>query len=292
MSASRTELLELRPDVTIHSVVSQPHPPRSSRRPGLPTIVFLHFWGGSSRTWSLVNPLVSLKYPTVALDFRGWGNSVGPDDADAYSVADLAGDVESVITKLNLGAVVLVGLSMGAKVAQLVAARLSPDDGAATTLRGVILVSPAPATPLTLPPDMLAQQLRAYDNADSATFVATNVLTESFRSRELPAFVVQDMLRGTSWAREAWPAYAMAEDVSQVVGRIGAPILVLAAEKDAVEPLERVKREVHERIPGALLKVLPGSGHLSPLDAPEALAEHILQFMDGLTLNNVTGEGR
>ncbi|KAJ9149108.1 Alpha/beta-hydrolase [Pleurostoma richardsiae] len=279
MASTITELIDIQPDVKIHAVISQP--PEPLRQSGLPTVVFLHFWGGSSRTWSLVNPLVSARYPTVALDFRGWGDSTGPDDAAAYSIAVLAADVEAAIAALGLGDVVLVGISMGAKVAQLVAGAASGRDREAP-LRGVVLVSPAPPTPLSLPPEMREQQIHAYDGAESATFVAQNVLTASFRSRELPGFIVEDMLRGNRWAKEAWPAYAMAEDVSEEARRIVAPVLVLAAEEDVVEPLERVQREVCARIPGARLAVLAGSGHLSPLDASDVVAEHLLRFLGEL----------
>jgi pimeloyl-ACP methyl ester carboxylesterase len=166
---------------------------------------------------------------------------------------------------------------MGAKVAQVVAASLPTG-----AVRGLILVSPAPATPLLLPPDMHEQQMHAYDNETSAEFVARNVLTQSFRSRDLPDFVVDDMLRGSRWAKEAWPAYAMSEDVSEAVGRISIPVLILAAENDVVEPLERVSANVCGRITGARMEVIHGSGHLSPLDTPQSVAQHIKDFIEKL----------
>ncbi|KAB5580853.1 Alpha/Beta hydrolase protein [Coniochaeta sp. 2T2.1] len=267
------KLIEVERDVTITALIS-----RRSDQPQQatsPVVIFLHFWGGSSRTWSLVNHITAHDYSTVALDFRGWGESTGPDDAAAYSIAALAGDITATVRALHLDSVVIVGLSMGAKVAQLLAVSLP-------AVRGLILVSPAPPTPLALPTEMREQQMHAYDDADSAQFVAKNVLTFSFRSRELPGFVVDDMLRGNRWAREAWPAYAMSEDISEVVGEIDVPTLVLAAEHDVVEPLERVRMEVRDRIPGARMEVIPGSGHLSPLDTPEVVAQHILRFIQGL----------
>jgi pimeloyl-ACP methyl ester carboxylesterase len=74
----------------------------------------------------------------------------------------------------------------------------------------------------------------------------------------------------------------MAEDVSGIIASIPFPILILAAEEDMVEPLERVKQEVCSRFPGAKLQVLYESGHLSPLDAPEAVANRLLSFLNGL----------
>lgn len=280
MSTSRTERIELNPDVIINIVISEPHKPDALEQRTRPTIVFLHFWGGSACTWSLVTPrIVEAGYRTIAPDFRGWGNSTGPEDPsrDAYSIATLAGDVETIIDRLGLKRVVLVGLSMGAKVAQLVASRSHPE------VVGLVLMSPAPTTPLRLPPDMREQQIHAYDNSESAAFVAKNVLTTSFQAQNtaLPDFVVEDMVKGNEWARAAWPAYAMEENVTNDAERlrISVPVLVLAAEKDVVEPQERVRKQVVERILNAKLKILPGSGHLSPLDAPEAVVENLIQFL-------------
>ncbi|KAK4032125.1 alpha/beta-hydrolase [Parachaetomium inaequale] len=279
--AQRAEFIALRSGIKINVLVSQP-PVQPSK---LPTIILLHFWGGSASTWSLVNPLISQTYSTIALDFRGWGASTGPEEKGAYSIAALADDVEEVIVALQIKSFVLAGLSMGAKVAQLVAARVCSglgNSGEAAVLQGLVLVSPAPPTPLALPPDMREQQLHAYDSQDSAEFVAKNILTRAFQSRDLPSFVVSDMLRGNVWAREAWPTYAMAEDVSGGISSITVPILVLAAAEDVVEPQERVKTEVCSRFPAVRFEVVPGSGHLSPLDTPETVAGHLLEFLDTL----------
>lgn len=64
------------------------------------------------------------------------------------------------------------------------------------------------------------------------------------------------------------------------LGVVDVPVLVVAAEKDQTEVLERVRTEVAERIPQATFEVLPGSGHLSPLDAPREVADQILGFLE------------
>lgn len=282
MATSRSESIELQPDVNINVIIREPDSP--DKQKDRPTVVFLHFWGGSARTWSLVTPHVSTKYQTVAIDFRGWGDSTGPKNAEGYSITALAEDVEASIRVLRLEKIVLVGLSMGAKVAQLAASRLCSSMKEEPELVGLILVSPAPPTPLRLPAGMREQQLHAYENRESAAFVAKHVLTASFQDKDLPGFVVEDMIKGNTRAREAWPAYAMEEDVSGEVGKISVPVLVLAAENDLVEPVERVRKEVCDQIPGAKLHILSGkqTGHLSPLDAPRAVAEHVIQSLEGL----------
>ena len=40
---------------------------------GANTLVFLHYFGGSSRTWQPVIDLLAPDFRCVALDLRGWG---------------------------------------------------------------------------------------------------------------------------------------------------------------------------------------------------------------------------
>ena len=42
---------------------------------GQPALVFLHYWGGTSRTWRQVTAELEGRFKTVAYDARGWGKS-------------------------------------------------------------------------------------------------------------------------------------------------------------------------------------------------------------------------
>ena len=59
------------------------------------SLVFLHYWGGSSRTWKYVTAKLAPNFHTIALDHRSWGESDAP--ADGYALANLAADAEGVI---------------------------------------------------------------------------------------------------------------------------------------------------------------------------------------------------
>jgi pimeloyl-ACP methyl ester carboxylesterase len=84
-------------------------------------LVFLHYWGGSSRTWGKVIAALPKSYRIVALDHRCWGDSDAP--VSGYGLSDLADDAQGAIEALELKRYVLIGHSMGGKVAQLVASR-------------------------------------------------------------------------------------------------------------------------------------------------------------------------
>ena len=238
--APHSQKFNLEHNVTIHAIISNP-PCRSAK----PALVFLHYWGGSSKTWQWVISHLSGEYQVVALDFRGWGESSGPASEDAYSMSLLASDVEAVIEQLGLGDFVLIGLSMGAKVAQVVAAR-SP-----AGLKSIVLLSPAPLSSCRLPLEMKEQQMTAYENVDNATFVTLNVLTASSPTKDVVDVLVADQTRGNMWARAAWPGYGMEEDFAELADAIRTPALVLAAKKDVIETPERVKKEVHDKIRGS-----------------------------------------
>lgn len=265
---SSTQMLQLEPEVALHAIITTPSCSSSK-----PTLVFLHYYGGSSKTWLKVIERLCDDYRTVALDFRGWGGSSGPATDDAYSIKHLASDVEEVTKMLNLDNYILIGLSMGAKVAQLIAAQNPPG------LLSIILVSPASLAPFQLPPEMRQEQIHAFDSADSAKFVSQNVLTGSGVPKEVVDALVSDQLRGNEWARAAWPAYAMAEDYGELAERIKVPALVLAADRDIVEKPERVRKEVHDQIQRAEWGMISDSGHLSPVEKPDEIAQAIQLFI-------------
>src|SRR5262245_45299323 len=46
---------------------------------GEPACVFLHYWGGSGRTWDDVIDRIDGRARCVAVDQRGWGESIATD---------------------------------------------------------------------------------------------------------------------------------------------------------------------------------------------------------------------
>ena len=96
---------------------------------------------------------------------------------------------------------------------------------------------------------------------------------------EVRAQIIADNLAAAPQAKLAWPTSMAYEDISAEVGRIAVPTLVLAGEHDRLDPVEQHRREVLPRIAGARLEIIPGSGHLVPVDEPMALAQAIHAFV-------------
>ena len=61
---------------------------------------------------------------------------------------------------------------------------------------------------------------------------------------------------------------------------IRCPTVVVVGELDALTP-PAVARETADAIPGATLEVVPGAGHLSPLENPEAVTDVLREWLEG-----------
>lgn len=241
---------------------------------GTPSLIFLHYWGGSSRTWSQVIDALPGDYRTLAVDLRGWGASDAPDEG--YALADFADDVRHVVTERGLSNFVLIGHSMGGKIAQFVASQKPAG------LAGLVLVAPSPPTPLGLPPEVREGMERAYSSAASVETTIDHVLTAKPLTKDQRKQVIEDSLRGGAAAKIAWPRYTSQEDISAAVSAITVPVLVIAGELDRVDSVSTLETEVLARLPRAVMRVLPGTGHLSPLESPQDIAELIGKFLSSL----------
>jgi pimeloyl-ACP methyl ester carboxylesterase len=58
----------------------------------------------------------------------------------------------------------------------------------------------------------------------------------------------------------------------------GLPTLVMVGESDSVTPPETAKL-MAQAIPGARLAVIPGAGHLSPVEQPDAVLTELREFL-------------
>jgi pimeloyl-ACP methyl ester carboxylesterase len=237
---------------------------------GAPALVFLHYWGGSSRTWRHVIQRLATDFRTVTIDQRGWGRSEAP--AQGYALADMEADAQAVIETLDLERYIIVGHSMGGKVAQLIASR-NPRG-----LIGLALVAPSPPSPLGLPLAIRQGMVSAYNSRDSIVATVEQVLAPNGLEPEDLETVIADSLAGAPPAKEAWPLSTSQEDITAAVVDIDVPVLVLSGALDRVDPPEVLRRELLPRIPQAQLQVLPQVGHLLPYEAPDEVANVVRAF--------------
>jgi pimeloyl-ACP methyl ester carboxylesterase len=243
-------------------------------QPGeLPALVFLHYWGGSHRTFEPVIARLAAGCAVVSYDHRGWG--AARDVPGPYGIGQLADDVLDVVRELGLSRYVLAGHSMGGKVAQLAAAR-RPDG-----LAGLALI--APARPRPVVNAQAAEALsHAYDSRATVSDALQHVLTYRTLPADLREQVISDSLAADSDARLAWPRHGITEDITAAASAIEVPVLVLAGQRDRVEPPAALEANLLPAIPGARITVIENTGHLSPLEAPGHVANQLDQFAASL----------
>ena len=237
---------------------------------GEPALIFLHYWGGSSRTWEGVIDRLGGRPSTVALDQRGWGGSVATDGR--YDLGAMADDAEAVVHALGLHRYVLVGHSMGGKVAQIVATRRPKE------LVGMVLVAPAPPTPMPVPENVRAGMLHQYSSRAGA-LEALAILGGESLSSELREQVIEDTLHGAPDAKRVWTERNMIEDVSAGLAAVKLPVTVVIGDRDQVEHEPALRKTFARFLPQTSFRVLKGVGHLSPLEAPNELADACRAFL-------------
>ncbi len=111
-------------------------------RPDGPVAILLHGLTDDSSSWDLVGPVLGQRFRVIAPDARGHGDT---DWAEDYSFAAQADDVLAVMEALGVLAAAVIGHSMGATTAYLVAAT-HPE-----RVRALVLEDPPPAAPADPP---------------------------------------------------------------------------------------------------------------------------------------------
>jgi pimeloyl-ACP methyl ester carboxylesterase len=119
---------------------------------------------------------------------------------------------------------------------------------------------------------------RAAVEASIDTVLTARTLSPADREQ-----VIEDSLRGAPQAKAAWPASTSLEDIAAQVSEINVPTLVIAGAQDRVDPPIRLQAELLTRVPQAVMRVLPDTGHLSMLESPDAVAALIADFCAGLS---------
>jgi pimeloyl-ACP methyl ester carboxylesterase len=257
-----------------------------------PTVVMLHWLGGSGRSWAaLSRVLVARGLRCARVDLPGFGDAA--DDA-RYDVGSMAEAVSETIRGLSLQGQpwLLAGHSMGGKVAALVARDALDGAAGLEGLRGLVLVSPSPTGPEPMAENQRAKMLRALgqssgdakqDQKRAAEFVDENVGKLAL-PETLHASAVADVLRMSRAAFRAWLEQGSREDWRARVGPLELPALVFAGSQEPALGPEAQREHTLPHMPQASLVTLQGAGHLGPLERPDEVAAHVLEFVFKLGL--------
>ncbi len=232
--------------------------------------------GGGRHGWGPIGQaLAQAGHDALAVDLPGYGLSPA---IRPYDLAGLAAAVQRQIDELGQGPAVLVGHSMGGMVAQEVAAR-APSCVAALVLAGT---SPAFGKPDgDWQRGFVASRCAPLDAgigmAGLAAQLVPTMVASGLAGDRLAAAVALMSAVPEATYRDAVAAL-VAFDRRADLARLAVPTLVATGEHDRTAP-PLVAQRMAERIAGARLAIVPGAGHLLPIEAPQAFGALLLAFL-------------
>jgi 3-oxoadipate enol-lactonase len=212
------------------------------------------------------------RHRVIVPDLRGHGRSRGLPPP--YTAAQLASDLARLLDHLGIDSTAVLGYSQGGAIAQQFAL-----DYPGRCERLVL------ACTYAFNMATFREQLEGH---------LGTLLIQVLGMRRLAKFVVSQGTRqldkeGADWLIRlmadqdrnlmvaAWRA-TMAFDSRRRLAEIACPTLVVAAEHDTLKPVA-CSRTMAERIPGAHLEIIAGSGHAVVVENPQAINETFLDFL-------------
>ena len=239
-------------------------------------LVLLHGLGSSSQDWEYQVPELSRHYRVIAPCLRGFGRSEKPHGA--HSVKTWSEDVVALLNYLDLGAVHLLGFSMGGAISFQTAAD-HPQ-----LLRSLTILNSQPSFEL----DHGSKHLMVLSRIGMAHTLgmprmARFVARRMFPHPEQSDLQAQMIARHSTNDRASYVAAVNALagwTVADEIHRIQHPTLVLAADRDFT-PLSE-KQAYVSRMPNAQLVEIPNSRHVSHVDQAEFVNASVLEFLASL----------
>ena len=197
--------------------------------------------------------------------------------ADMTTGGTMAALAADVLARAPSGRFALAGLSMGGYCA-LEIVRQAPERIAALAL---LDTSARPDTPEGTANRRRLVKLAEHDFDRVVDELLPKLVAPAHLADPAIAGVVRAMARAfdpASFARQQEAIISRA-DSRPLLPTIACPTLVLCGREDALTPPE-VHEEMAAAIPRARLVLVDGSGHLSPLERPEAVTAALAAWLD------------
>lgn len=236
---------------------------------GLP-VVLVHGLGGRSEDWRNLAPYLARTGFRVCMpDLPGFGRSDKPSDF-SYAIPEQSETVVGFMDALGLKQVYLGGWSMGGWIAQHMAAnhpervaKLMLFDSAGIQEKpswNTDLFTPATATEL----DELDALLMPHPPA-VPSFIASDLLRVSHKRAWIMRRALASMLSGRDATDKLLPELKM-------------PVLIVWGAMDHITPLSQGET-IHRFIPQSLMEVVPGCGHLAPVQCADKMGPTVARFL-------------
>jgi proline iminopeptidase len=274
-----------------------------------PPLMLLHGGPGASHDYLLPHLLpLARTNRLVFIDERGCGRSERLQDTSAYTVENMADDVEAVRNALGLGTINVLGHSYGGVLAQAYALKYQDH------ISHLILASTFHSTQqlnevFQRMKDAMSPELRAkIDAMEKAGLYGHG--EEYEKNRYTPDYMKAAWGGGyfpylyrkhpdpnfdpaasgvMSWDlyREMWGSHGefvvdgnlVSVEYADRLGTIHVPTLITVGDHDECDP--SIARDMQSHIAGSKLVVLPDSGHMTFVDQPAMYVKAVNDFIQG-----------
>jgi 3-oxoadipate enol-lactonase len=240
-----------------------------------PAVLLIHGLGWDHSLWNPTVERFAPNYRMIAADTRGHGKTDKPDGP--YDMEMFARDYAALADTLGLKRICVIGLSQGGMVAQKLAL-IRPE-----LVSALVLVSTSCKSAPSLRDNMEAR-IAALDKAGpeaAAKIAAESIFSPAWRSANSA-----ELARFYQW-RSAMPIAPLNAatralydfNISGELPRIAVPTWVIAGREDVLTKPEGME-EIAALIPGAQYRLIASTGHMIPVEQPEALTALLSEFLD------------
>ncbi|MGX5696343.1 alpha/beta fold hydrolase [Agromyces soli] len=243
-----------------------------------PSVALAHGFVGDARsTWNSQIEALTDEFTVIAWDAPGAGGSSDPPEG--FGMNDYADCFAALLRTLGVERSHLVGLSFGGA---LVLAAFHRHPELASSLS---LVSGYAGWRGSLGAEDAEQRLTRSFHAsrlppdEFAATMAPSMFSPSAAGESVAAFI--DSLKAVRPSGFRAMARASLDDQSHVLPEIDVPTLLLYADHDIRAPVA-IGEAIHAAVGGSELVVLPGPGHVSPVEAPDDVTRELRRFLHSI----------
>ncbi len=241
---------------------------------GFLPVVFIHSLAGNTQQWSAQLNHIRTGNRAIALDLRGHGQSLPPENGD-YAIDSMAQDIRTAIDQSGIERFILAGHSMGGSVAGAYAGSY-PE-----RVAGLLLVDPS-GDSTQMPVEEVQQYLGALDSEAYSSVVEgywSQLLTGSAETTEMK--VMQD-LRDTSKATVVGVFKELFKyNPVPALERYDGPKLSI------ITSLNETPFSLHNLVSDLPHKRITGTGHWLQLDKPEEFNQILDDFLASIGNGNL-----
>ena len=245
-----------------------------------PTIVLIHGFSAALDWWDQIAPDLAKDHQVVRLDLIGHGGTAAP--SAGYSVERQAALVAAVLDKLGVAKATLIGHSMGGEVATALTEarpglveRLILVDSPAIADADFNLATQAYLTPVLGEAMSRISSDKNIRDGLAQGFAPGFPVAEAYVAdfRQLPYTAFKSAHEESVAFRTAKPTYEQLAAIKPSPP----PLLAITGSLDAIVPPASAK--LYEKVHGARLEVVEGSGHSPMIEKPEKTLEIIRAFL-------------